>query len=200
MTQPTLVWYPSGSDAIARYAHGRGLAYDPRPALDWFAAWEPHDTMVSPEHWYNACTHHTPFGLVVIAEPWTTGEGLEPLERTLVAFAQVGHGPSRRAAMRVGEPFMTKVAFLEMPPPPMVKLGDKVWDEHVTTFAASASEAIAAFPPKLRELLRARGFQGHLEIRPGGFVLHREGFPPSPEHYDRLFRAAHDIAQALISR
>lgn len=199
MTQQPMPWLPSGSSQIAYYAQARGFLYAAKPSEDWFVAWEPHDTMVSPELWFNACTERSRGRTFVVAEPWTTGEGLDPVERTIVGFAQIGAGPTRRAAMRVGEPFMTKVAFLEQAPPPQVKLGDKVWDEHVTTFAASPAEAAAAFPRQLRELLRGRGFRGHLEIRPGGFVVHHEGWGPRPESYDTMFRVLHDIARALTS-
>ncbi|HTJ80836.1 MAG TPA: hypothetical protein VL400_03910 [Polyangiaceae bacterium] len=197
MTDVVPPWLPPGSREIGYYAATRRLLYAPKPDEAWFRAWEPHDTMISPENWYNAVTDRNPMGTFVVAEAWTAGEAVEPLERTIVGFAQLRGGPARRAAMRVGEPFMTKVAFLEMPPPPKVALGDKVWDEHVTTFAASASEAAAAFPKRLRELLRSRGFRGHLEIRPGGFVVHHEGYGPRPETYDTMFRMLSDIARAL---
>jgi hypothetical protein len=190
-------WSPPGSELIAGYAMSRRLAYDPKPGEDFFRRWEPHDTMVSPELWYNACTQPTPWGgHVTIAEPWTAGEACEPLERTLVAFTTAGW-LTRRAAMRVGEPFLTKVAFLEAPPPPTVTIGDKVWDEHVTTFAASSAEAQIAFPKPLRDLLRRRGFRGHFEVRPHGFITHEAGLAPRPEAYDILFRLVYDIAAAL---
>jgi hypothetical protein len=182
---------------IAAHARARGAAYEAKPQGEFFRRWEPHDTMVCPEAWYNACTYAAPWGgHVVVAEPWTTGEGLEPIERTLVAFVTVPW-LTRRAAMRVGEPFLTRVAYLESPPPPKVQIGDKVWDEHVTTFAASASEALAAFPSSLRTLLRSRGFRGHLEMRPGGFVMHEEGTAPDPAQYDRAVRHAIAVAGAL---
>src|SRR5688500_5546198 len=99
---------PSGSDAIAAFARARGLGYEATPREDFFRRWEPHDTMVAPETWYNACTEVARWGgHVVIAEPWTAGASLEPLERTLVAFVTVPW-LTRRAAMRVGEPFLTK--------------------------------------------------------------------------------------------
>jgi hypothetical protein len=192
-----LAWLPSGSELIAGYARSRRLGYDAKPGEDFFRRWEPHDTIVSPELWYNACTQPTPWGgHVTIAEPWTAGEACEPLERTLVAFVTAAW-LTRRAAMRVGEPFLTKVAFLEAPPPPKVQIGDKIWDEHVTTFAASPSEATAAFSRPLRELLRHRGFIGHLELRPHGFIVHQAGLGPRPEHYDTLFRFTYDVAAAL---
>jgi len=197
-------WSPPGSDAILGYARSRRLLYELRPDERWFRHWEPHDTMVAPELWLNVCTERSPYGTFVVAEPWTAGEGLMPIERAVVGFAQVptlygGRGGSRRAAMRVGEPFLTKVAYLEAPPPPKVTLDDPVWDAHVTTFAASPSEALAAFPRSLRDMLRHRGFRGHLEIRPGGFVVHHEGLVPRPSDYDLTFRMLHDIARTLAS-
>lgn len=196
MARDEAPWVAPGSEVIRAYAASRRLAYEARPDERWFRHWEPYDTMVAPELWLNSVTQHNPWGVHVVAEPWTAGEGLEPIERALVGFAQVPT-PLRRAAMRVGEPFLTKVAFLEAPPPPRVTVGDKVWDTHVTTFAASSSEAVTAFPPRLREYLRQRGFQGHLEMRPGGFVVHHEGWPSTPEHYDRTLRLLHDIATTL---
>lgn len=189
-------WIPPGSHAIRDFAYARRLAWEARPDERWFRHWEPFDTMVAPELWLNAVTERTAWGVHVAAEPWTAGEGLEPIERAVVGFAQVPT-PLRRGAMRVGEPFLTKVAFLEAPPPPCVKVGDKVWDEHVTTFAASPSEAASAFPPRLRELLRRRGFRGHLEMRPGGFIVHHEGWPATPDSYDRTLRMLHEIATTI---
>ena len=40
-----------------------------------------------------------------------------------ILFAQVA-GPRFRAAIRTEEPFLTRVAYLESPPPPQVKLDD----------------------------------------------------------------------------
>ncbi len=195
-----LAWLPPGSELIAGYARARRLGYEAKPREDFFRRWEPHDTIVSPELWYNACSQPTPWGgHVTVAEPWTAGESCEPLERTLVAFATASW-LTRRAAMRVGEPFLTKVAFLEAPPPPKVEIGDAVWDEHVATFAASPAEALAAFPRTLRAALQRRGFRGHLEVRPHGFVVHEDGLGPRPEHYDLLFRLSYDIAGALAPR
>ena len=155
--------------------------------------------MVAPEHFFNACTLQFPAGSVVIVEPWTAGERIDPLERTILAYAM---HPAfvRRAAMRTGEPFLTRVAFLESPPPPKVTIGDRVWDEHVTTFAASQGEANAAFTPAIRDLLRTRGFKGHLELRPGGFVVHHEGLLPRPDHYDMIMRIVLDIVGAAQAR
>lgn len=195
MTQ-SAPWKPGGADAIHAYAFSRRLAFELTPSETWFRNWEPFDTMVSPEHWLCSCTEHTPWGVHVVAEAWTSSLGIEPLERTIVGFAQVPT-PRRRAAMRVGEPFLTRVAFLESPPPPKVTLGERVWDEHVTTFAASSSEAEMAFPTRLRDLLRHRGFRGHLEMRPGGFAVHREGALPVPEYYDSTFRLIHEISTVL---
>jgi hypothetical protein len=191
-------WMPSGSDLVARWAASQRLAYAARPDESWFRAWEPHDTMIAPELWLNAVTKQLPGGLVVVAEAYAAGERCDPIERAIVAFGQL-RGPTRRAAMRTGEPYLTKTVFLEQAPPPRVSVGDPVWDEHVSTFAASGSEAAAAFPTGLRKLLAKRGFRGHLEVRPGGFVVHHEGLGPRPEHYDLLFRVALDVGGALAA-
>lgn len=198
MNEPVRPWMPPGTDAIGMFARSRGMLFDPRPDERWFRHWEPHDTMVAPELWLNAVTERARRGTFVVAEPWTANEGFVPIERTVVGFAQI-QGPQCRAAMRVGEPFLTRVAFLESAPPAQVELGDPTWDEHVTTFANAVDVARRAFPPALRELLRARGFRGHLEIRSGGFVVHHEGSLPTPHDYDLTLRMAHDIARALQS-
>lgn len=189
---------PAGSDAIAQWAAYRRLAYEAVPGEGWFRAWEPYDTMVAPQHYFNAVTWTAPRGHVVIVEPWTAPADTEPLERTLVGFA-THQSLYRRAAMRVGEPFLTRVSFLESAPPPKVTVGDKVWDENVTTFAASQSEAAAAFHKNLRKLLAGWGFKGHLEMRAGGLCVHYEGLKPKPTHYERLMNIVNDIVGAAIA-
>ena len=177
---------PPGSADVARWARDRRLAYDARPDEAWFRGWEPHDTIAPPTRYYNACTWKADVGHAVLAEPWYAAEDEEPLERALLAFAS-HPGLKRRAAMRVGEHFLTRVAFIESPPPPTVRIGDKLWDEHATTFAASASEAEAAFHPRVRKLLAGWGFRGQIEIRPGGLVMFFAGYRPTALDYDRLF-------------
>ena len=100
--------------------------------------------------------------------------------------------------MRSGEHFVTRVAYIESRPPPQVKIGDTVWDEHVTTFAISEAKAASAFPPRLRSLLASWGFQGHLEIRPGGLALYVAGLRPITEHYSRLFGITRDVLHAIV--
>jgi hypothetical protein len=197
MPEPHAPFVPPGALHVARWAQSRGLVFVARPDEAWFRRWEPYDTIAPPQHYFASVTWNAPYGSVVLVEPWTTGEDMEPLERTLMAFG-VHPGLTRRAAMKVGDPFMTRVAFIESPPPPKVLLGDAVWDEHVTTFAASPAEARAAFTPKLRALLAAWGFQGHLEIRPAGLCVHWHGLAPSPEGYDRLLAAMPRIVGAAV--
>lgn len=196
-TRPPFV--PPGSMHVAQWAHSRGLTYVARPDEAWFRRWEPYDTIAPPQHYFASVTWNAHYGPIVIVEPWTTEEEMEPLERTIMAFA-VHPGLTRRAAMRVGEPFMTRVAFLESAPPPTVTVGDKLWDTHVTTFAASGSEAAAAFHPTLRKLLAGWGFQGHLELRPSGVVVHWQGLLPTPDGYARLLAAMPEIATAAAAR
>lgn len=100
--------------------------------------------------------------------------------------------------MRVGEHFVTRVAFIESPPPPKVTIGDALWDNHVTTFAASGSEAARAFPPRLRSLLASWGFQGHLEVRPGGLAIYVAGLHPAPEQYQRLLSITREVLHAIV--
>jgi hypothetical protein len=192
-----LISLPPGSDAVAQWAARRRLGYEGQPDEHWFRAWEPYDTMVAPQYYFNAVTWTAPLGHVVVVEPWTAPADTEPIERTLLAFGT--HAKLyRRAAMRVGEPFLTRVAFLESPPPPKVTVGDKLWDENVVTFAASSSEAAAAFHPNLRRLLAGWGFQGHLELRPGGLCVHYDGMRPTPDSYQRLLNIVSDIVGAAI--
>lgn len=185
---------PEGTAWVASFAASRRLAFTPHPDGTWFRKWEPFDTMVAPLYWYNAVTDRSLFGTIVIAEAWTAEEGSYPIERTLVGFAEVPT-PLRRASMRVGEPFLTKVAYLDAPRPPEVKLGDRGWDAHVTTFAASAGEALIAFPERFRRFLRERAFRGHLEMRPFGFVAHHEGF--GPYDYEKTLLMMNELATTL---
>ncbi|MFO0614448.1 MAG: hypothetical protein U0414_17825 [Polyangiaceae bacterium] len=203
---PPKPFVPNGSDHLAHWARLHGAAYVLNPPEDWFRQWEPHDTLVAPELFYNSITlrlpsiwGHRPIGDLVIVEPWTAPAGVDPLERTIVGFA-THPGLMARASMRTGEPFLTRVAFLESAPPNQVKMGEKVWDENVTTFARTEDEAKAAFTPALRELLRSKGFRGQLEMRPGGLVVHFDGLLPRPDHVDMLYRVVVDIVTAALNR
>jgi hypothetical protein len=190
---------PQGSDLVQRWAAANGLHYQAFPAESWLRAWEPFDTLTPPGHYLNAVTRgshqHGPY---VVVEPWYAPDlETEPLERALLAF--VTHpGLVRRAAMRVGEHFVTRVAYLESPPPPKVQIGDKLWDTHVVTHAASPSEAAAAFPPRLRGMLAGWGFQGHVEVRAGGLVVYVAGARPTPEGYQRLLGVTREILHAAV--
>jgi hypothetical protein len=189
---------PQGSSQIAHWAARSGLGYAPSPDEAWFRRWEPHDTIAPPSSYYNSCTWTANPGHVVLVEPWYAPDDVEPLQRTVLAFA-VHPALTRRAAMRVNEHFLTRVAFIESPRPPTVTLGDPLWDEHVTTFAASQRDAQVAFHPRLRKLLAGWGFQGHLEIRPGGLVLYYPDLQPTPEGYDRLLRIVKEIVGKAIA-
>ncbi|MEZ4442459.1 MAG: hypothetical protein R3B72_25425 [Polyangiaceae bacterium] len=188
---------PLGSDAIALYAQRQGLAYKPRPSETWFRAWEPFDTITTPHAYFNAVTWHLPPGSATLAEPWTEDGLFEPMDRTLLAFF-THPGFTRRAALRVGESFITRVTFLTDAPPPIVKLGDPVWDEHVVTRAKSPDEARAAFPGPLRQLLQTSGFRGHLEVRPGGLILHCADLKPLPQHYADLGQRLLRVVDAAL--
>jgi hypothetical protein len=191
---------PLGSNAIAAWAARAGLGYEPDPDEAWFRRWEPHDAVTPPSAFFNSCTWlaapHP--GHVVLVEPWYAAEDVEPLDRAVVAFA-VHPELRRRAALRAGEHFLTRVVYLESAPPPNVKIGDPTWDEHVVTLAASPSEADAAFHRRLRKLLGGWGFQGHLELRPGGLLVYYAGLKPIPEGYDRLLRITREIVAKAIA-
>jgi hypothetical protein len=186
---------PLGSTRVARWAAAAGLAFESHPDERWFRRWEPHETLAPPSFYLNSCTFMTPAGHVVLVEPWYAAAGAEPLERTVLAFAVVPALPRvlGRAAARMGEHFLTRVAFLESAPLPEMRVGDAVWDEHVKTFASSETDARAAFHPRLRKLLSSWGFAGHLEVRPGGLIVHYAGLQPTPEGYDRLLRITREI-------
>ena len=161
---------PPGSENIAGWARQHRFGYEASPDETWFRRWEPFDTMVSAEAYYNAVTWSVSGGTVTLAEPWLAPVGAEPLGRTALFFVQ--HGAFvRRAAARGGEHFNTRLAFLENAPPPEVKLGDPEWDRYMISFAASPGEAVAAFPVAARRLLASWGFVGHVEVRPGGLVF-----------------------------
>jgi hypothetical protein len=189
---------PPGTELVAQWAARRRLAFTPSPDEGWFRRWEPYDTIAPPTAYLNACTWMTSPGHAVIAEPWYATDDAEPLQRALLGFA-VHPGLAHRASMRVGEHFLTRVAFIESAPPPRVKLGDALWDAHVTTFALSPQDASAAFHPRLRKLLAGRGFQGHLELRPGGLIVHCAGLRPVPEHHQRLLEILRDIVNAALA-
>jgi hypothetical protein len=189
---------PAGSTDIAQWAARSGLGYEAFPEERWFRRWEPHDAIAPPTCFFNSCTWVTSPGHVVLVEPWYAPEDGEPLERTVMAFA---HHPllQRRAAIRAGEHFLTRVAYIESPPPPTVTVGDPLWDQHVTTLPASGSEAAAAFHPRLRKLVAGWGFQGHLELRAGGLVLYFAGIRPTPSGYDRLLRIVKELVGKAVA-
>src|SRR5262245_55576195 len=132
---------PDGSDRVGAWARARRFVHEPYPDERWFRAWEPYDTMVSAGVYYNAVSWSIPPGAATITEPWYAASDSEPLDRTALLFIQ-HPGLMRRAAARGGEHFNTRVAYLENPPMPTVQVGDPRWDEHMVTFAASASEAV----------------------------------------------------------
>ncbi|MRG95463.1 hypothetical protein [Polyangium spumosum] len=187
-----------GAERIAGWAYANGFAWSPFPGETWFRQWEPYDNIAPPGHYLHAVTRQTPHGPYVLVEPWYAVDlDTEPLERTVFAYATHPR-LVRRAAMRVGEHFVTRVAYLESPPPPTVTIGDKLWDQHVTTFAASPAEAAAAFPPPLRALLASWGFSGHVEMRPGGLALFMAGLRPVAEHYQRLLGVTREVLHAAV--
>ena len=186
-----------GGHSIQQWAWSRGVAFDAFPEETWFRRWEPYDTISPPLAYVNAVTIQNPPGVVVLVEPWTAFEGTEPLDRTVLGFA-THPGLRRKASIRAGEHFLTRVAFIESPPPPKVTVGDPVWDERVVTFARSAEDAAAAFHPRLRALLSGWGFEGHLELRAGGVVCHVAGLAPVPEGYSRMRRMLLEVVATAL--
>jgi hypothetical protein len=188
---------PIGSEQIAAWAASRGLVYQANPDEGWFRAWEPFDTMAPPTLYLNACVWGQPYGQATVVEPWYADEDGTPLDRTVLAFA-AHPGLRYKASARMGEHFLTRVAFLESRPPPEVKIGDELWDKHATTLGWSAEEAGLGFHRRLRRLLAGWGFQGHLELRRGGLVCHFAGLGPVPRDYERMFAIVRDVVNAAI--
>jgi hypothetical protein len=190
---------PMGSDQIAGWAAFRGLAYQACPDEAWFRNWEPFDTIAPPTIYVNSCTWHVaPPDQITVVEPWYAPEDGTPLDRTLLGFATCSR-LRYRASARAGEHFLTRVAFLENPPPPEIQIGDELWDRHVKTFARNAPEAARGFHRRLRRLLAGWGFSGHLELRRGGLVCHYAGLVPSARDYDRMQYIMRDIVNAAVS-
>lgn len=191
---------PLGSTQIAQWAAASRLGYEPFPDEAWFRRWEPHDAIAPPARFVNACTWmaRPDPGHIVLIEPWYAAGEEDPLERVVMAFA-VHPGLRHRAAMRSGDHFVTRVAYIESPPPPTVAVGDPVWDANVTTLASSPAEAAAAFHRRVRKLLAGWAFQGHVEMRPGGLVVYYAGLRPTPEGYDRLLRITREIVGKAIA-
>jgi hypothetical protein len=190
---------PPGTAALAAWARRLGLAFAPHPDASWFESWEPYDTMVAPEAYLNAVSllvHGTP---VTVAEAWHAPLDSEPLGRAVLVFVQ-HRAFVRRAAARGGEHFNTRVAHLDRPPPPRVTLGDRRWDEHMASFAASPAEAAAAFPEAARLALAEWGFAGHVEVRPGGMVLHHARLAPEPGALDGLVDYLPRLVSSFVSR
>lgn len=176
----------------------RRVQHRVRPDQTWFRSFEPYDTLVSAAYYFNSVSWKAPPGSVTLAEPWTEDGSSAPIDRTLFAF--VKHpGLRARAAMRVGEHFVTRVAFIESPPPPVVNIGDPIWDEHVVTRAASEQEGINAFPQPLRALLQTWGFEGHIEMRAGGVVVYKKGVQPTPAGCDHLSDCTSQIVRATLN-
>jgi hypothetical protein len=153
--------------------------------------------MTCPDAYYDAVTVPVAGGSATLVEPWYAPPELEPLGRAILVFVQ--HAAfSRRAAARSGEHFNTRVAYLESPPPPEVRVADARWDERFTTRAASPLEADVAFPKGARQLLLDWNFTGHVEVRPGGLVLHPAATAPVPEHLARLVSALPTLVGAFV--
>jgi len=188
---------PPGTEAVAQWARGRRLNFVSRPNQAWFRFWEPYDTMVAAAYYFNAVSWPSPPGSVTLAEPWTEEGPAQPMDRALFGFAN-HPGLRYRASMRAGEHFITRVTFLASKPPPQTTTGDAVWDAHVTTLAHTPQQARAAFTPALRALLRGWGFHGHIEIRPGGMLVHDARLRPVAAHYEQLAHALPQIVAAAL--
>ena len=183
--QPVVL--PPGSDAIAAWARGHRLPYQPAPEPSWYRAWEPFDTIVAPGRYYNAVEIAVAGGRAIVVEPWASLDDTPPLDRTIVAF--VTHPElHHRASAKVGDTFLTRVAYVGQTPPRQQTTGDVEWDHVAVTYAATPLEAVRAITPSLRKLLLGWGFAGHLEIREGAMLFHLADARPTPADYDRVAR------------
>lgn len=187
----------AGTERIRSWAVRNNLTFEPQPDPAWYERWEPFDTMVAPSRYLNSVVASLPPGHVSIVEPWHAEPDLEPLDRAVMAFAT--HPALRfRASVRIGEWFITRVAFVGSVPPAKARVGDADWDTKAVTFAASEAEAKTAFHPQLRNFLNAWRFRGHLELRPGGLAVHVGGLRPEPHHIELLLQfVAPLVANAL---
>jgi len=153
--------------------------------------------MISPSCFLNACSYSPSPSQVVLVEPWTEEGDEEPLVRTVIAF--VTHpGLQLRAAAHLGEHFLTRLTFIDPPPPPTVTLGDPAWDQVAVTRAYTQGDAQRAFHPELRALLLQRGFRGHIELRAGGAIVYLADRLPTPAHLSELAHVLPEIVNVAI--
>jgi hypothetical protein len=181
----TLTVLPAGSEQLAAFARSRNLPYQPAPESEWYRAWEPFDTVVAPSRYFNAIALKVGAAQAIVVEPWNAADDVEPLGRAVFAFVSHPH-LLHRAAARIGASHLTRVAFLGSAPPKQQSTGDPDWDDRAITYAESPLAAVRAFTPSLRKLLLAWKFEGHMEMRPGGFVFHLADARPTPGDYDRV--------------
>lgn len=176
---------PPGSDTLAAWARARGYTFHPTPAATWYRAWEPLETLVSPQCYFGALQMPMGPAQVVLAEPWCAVGDEEPLGRGVWAF--ITHPALRyRAAARVGANHMTRVSYIGVPRPLQQHTGDPAWDDVAVTFAATQLDAARALTPSLRKLLLGWSFEGHIEVKPGGMLFHLARVLPTPEGYEHL--------------
>ncbi len=188
---------PPGSHAVARWAGARGYPFQYAPDEAWYRAWEPFDTLVAPARYLNAVATNLRRAQLVVVEPWMAYGDDTPVARTLFAF--VRHPRVRgRASMHVGVSHVTRVTFLHSPPPPRQRLDDEPADGELRVYAPTPGDVALSLPPPLRAYLRAAQFEGHLEVRHGGFVVHRAGLEPTPGGYEALFSLASEALGRLV--
>lgn len=179
---------PFDTPSIAAWAQQHGFPYLATPDDGWYRAWEPFWSMISPIRYLHAVRAQVgPETQVVLVEPWYEDHGLTPTSRALLAF--VSHPAlQHRAAARLGAGPLSRVVFLGERPPKQQFTGDPAWDEAAATFADTPLEAVRAFTPSLRKLLLSWSFEGHLEIKHGGLVLHVASAQAVPHDYSRVLR------------
>lgn len=176
---------PSGSEQLAAWARLRGVYCHGSPEDSWFRAWEPFWVLISPLRYFNAIQLRHGDTQTVLVEPWYAEDGFEPQRRSLFAFVS-HHGLKYRAATRIGASKLTRVAFLGENKPQEQSTGDVEWDNVALTYAPSPLDAVRAITPSLRKLLLGWSFEGHLELKHGGLLLHLENAQPIPSDCERV--------------
>lgn len=181
-----MTFVPPGVSEVGAWARRAGLSFEARPLPDWYRRWEPFDVLVAPERYFGAVGYALGSSAVAIAEPWPSEGEAEPLGRDLLAFVADARF-SFRAAARVGPgTHLTRVSFLTSAKPTEQTTGDTEWDHVAVTYARTPLDAVRGVGPSLRKLLLGWNFQGHIEVRPGGMIVHAAGIEPTPRGYETL--------------
>ena len=95
-------------------------------------------------------------------------------------------------------PMTGDVAFLGENRPQEQSTGDTEWDNVALTYAPSPLDAVRAVTPSLRKLLMGWSFEGHLELKHGGLLLHLENALPVPSDCERVLNWIPSILEKAL--